>query len=254
MSCLKWCVPSPPSWSWIRTSRPRGLLFRCTGTWWQDWSLTRWTVSLCSLFAYTKEDIALLHRNILWAVTNVDFYKSSHLSCISDKTVFSLFSTRRPVYLGQLLWIFEEGQLFCGIRLHTGTLHGPGKDSAGEDIHISTSNILRQTNTNKFKSLYILLVAQNYKVHPEINMIFVPNITHLKLIFIVCGQLSMLSWLLFYRWWLSSTRCCCQRTWNSERLWLCVHLILSSTGLASSRNGKTTWDRIKYKYAKQLIC
>lgn len=53
MSCLQWCVPSPPNWSLIRTRRPRDPLFKCTGTWWRDWSLTRLMVSCCSLFHLT---------------------------------------------------------------------------------------------------------------------------------------------------------------------------------------------------------
>lgn len=104
MSCLKWCVPSPPSWSWIRTRRPRSLLFRCTGTWWRDWSLTRWTVSFCSLLADTEEENALLYHDIFWAVTNADFYKYSHLSCI----------------FSQLSLIFVLRQNLCSLYSPTG--------------------------------------------------------------------------------------------------------------------------------------
>lgn len=115
-----------------------------------------------------KMSIKSLHKTeqlFFLAAADVEFYKSLHLCCILSQlsfifvfrqnivSVFSLFSNRCPVHLGQLLWVCEEGQLFSWIRLYTGTLHGPGKDSAGGHIHISTPNVLVwfdlswQTNT-----------------------------------------------------------------------------------------------------------
>lgn len=58
--------------------------------------------------------------------------------CVSS-SILALLTNRRPVYLGQLLRVREDGQLVSGVRLYAGSLHGSGKDSAGNDAHFSLS-------------------------------------------------------------------------------------------------------------------
>lgn len=179
----------------------------------------------------TKEPLVQVHKNLVTRLKphQVDgksspppcewrLYKQMTLMRLSwSSTSFKFLHVcvcivynRSPVYLGQLLWVCQDGQLLPGLGLHPGSLHGPGQDPAGWHWCIP--------------ELLLIILRWSW-------FIYLSNIN---------------------RWWPSSTRCCCQRTWSSTLLWLFVPSILSSTGSMSSINGRATWGRTESKYEHHL--
>lgn len=106
--------------------------------------------------------------------------------------------------MGLLLRVSQEGQLLTWVRVHTGTLHGPGKDSAGNRNPSFRCSLMQHSfRTIVGCSLFPVLSFQcvHLQVVTFFHTVLLSDNLKFRTALVVCPLNTVLNWVCEFRKW-----------------------------------------------------